>query len=711
MALHTFEQHCFTESTWCTKCKTFLWGLPPFPQGDRCRLCAEARCTSCAKTGGLCDPDMAKASGVKETHTNAINDEVMTASNRKQCQLTAFKDMLHRLEGDMASGESAMKAAEEDAQAKAAVETAAAARLKIHRLSLEELQMDLSDRKTQQGDKERQQRQQVKRFEEELSLASQAEANAKSRHDGCKRVCSSAVETIRETVAAKADQNVKALADHAVAVETHAAESAAMVAKLDRLNARKENIQAAERHLDVEKYAKASVDSESSEAEQVRAKAEADATAADAAVVSHNTAAAGRNRAHEVEIRRAKDRAHDAVTLRDMQSRSLAVGGDRTSLYRGTATVAADATAKALAQETLLHEQTQASDAKVLHGLQDVAAKANESLTKRETIAVALAARVEEIDEALFQAGGKHAAALAAHNAAQQEYDNSRQRVEGPLAKSLAECTAKLEDATKALASEKKKGERELAPLRHSEAAEGGVVKKHQNEKVLLMKAVGEAQLAIVEAHEDTMEDGEASSGEKTPEQALEDDVRRLAIHYAEAEEKAQEADFDYHEVVERYQHVKTDLDRGAPDVWASFSMKQFSDGYSDERKASLTGQIEDLKKLMQDKEQSSLVLGAEATAAKRQLQASQAQQNDMPRRTAQPIQKLVCEELAILDERCQAHKQKETTIVQHQRRKMSEWTKEKELMSADIHRAQLQVAVAEKEARASEKLGKSIGK
>merc|ERR1711865_348096 len=101
-----------------------------------------------------------------------------------------------------------------------------------------------------------------------------------------------------------------------------------------------------------------------------------------------------------------------------------------------------------------------------------------------------------------------------------------------------------------------------------------------------------------VEAHEDTMEDGEASSGEKTPEQALEDDVRRLAIHYAEAEEKAQEADFDYHEVVERYQHVKTDLDRGAPDVWASFSMKQFSDGYSDERKASLTGQIEDLKKL-----------------------------------------------------------------------------------------------------------------
>ena len=35
----------------------------------------------------------------------------------------------------------------------------------------------------------------------------------------------------------------------------------------------------------------------------------------------------------------------------------------------------------------------------------------------------------------------------------------------------------------------------------------------------------------------------------------------------------------------------------------------------------------------------------------------------------------------------------------------------EKELMNADIHRAQLQVAVAEKEARASEKLGKTIGK
>jgi len=49
---HDFEGFTFGVATWCSECKKFLWGVQE--QGDRCKVCAEARCHSCVQSGGRC---------------------------------------------------------------------------------------------------------------------------------------------------------------------------------------------------------------------------------------------------------------------------------------------------------------------------------------------------------------------------------------------------------------------------------------------------------------------------------------------------------------------------------------------------------------------------------------------------------------------------------------------------------------------------------
>ena len=100
----------------------------------------------------------------------------------------------------------------------------------------------------------------------------------------------------------------------------------------DRVQARQDEAKSAECDLGARTDVNLAAAAESCEAESLRGQAAAETTAAAAAVASHIGDATRRSRAHEVETRRAQDRAFKASTLRDMHTRGLVMGGDRAAL-------------------------------------------------------------------------------------------------------------------------------------------------------------------------------------------------------------------------------------------------------------------------------------------------------------------------------------------------------------------------------------------
>merc|ERR1712137_1022377 len=103
---------------------------------------------------------------------------------------------------------------------------------------------------------------------------------------------------------------------------------------------------------------------ESFDAEGLRRQAEAEAAAAAAAVTSHIGDTARCSRAHEIEIRRARERASKASALRDMRTRGLLAEEDRTAFASvdNATNAAADVLEKALQMATQLRDETAARD-------------------------------------------------------------------------------------------------------------------------------------------------------------------------------------------------------------------------------------------------------------------------------------------------------------------------------------------------------------
>jgi len=106
--------------------------------------------------------------------SNTLTDEMNVALQSKRSQLNIAKETKKELEGNLTSGDQAIKAAETEAQTAAALETEAAARLRSHRLSLEELEANRASKKVQSRDKERMQLELAKRYEDKLALTSEA---------------------------------------------------------------------------------------------------------------------------------------------------------------------------------------------------------------------------------------------------------------------------------------------------------------------------------------------------------------------------------------------------------------------------------------------------------------------------------------------------------------------------------------------------------
>jgi len=87
-----------------------------------------------------------------------------------------------------------------------------------------------------------------------------------------------------------------------------------------------------------------------------------------------------------------------------------------------------------------LRDETAAKDQERLQALEAIAKRASLRLQDRERIAVASAARVDELDTTLRKSSAAHAAAMAASEAVEEELESIKQRVEGPLTKQVQEC-------------------------------------------------------------------------------------------------------------------------------------------------------------------------------------------------------------------------------------------------------------------------------
>lgn len=665
-----------------------------------------------------------------ESLGNTVNDELKKLLSNKRGVFNNAQEAKNKLESSMLSVDQCVANAEAEAQGKASLEVEASARLRSHRESLEELDAQLNIKSMTCSDKERQDNEMTKRLvielEEKLKLASDIAEKSQNGFDAARKNVSDASAKLHADITAATTCKVEAEAANADAVESHSSMTIALSVLQVRAKARMDDVSITERELDTLKVAYKVLAAESADAEALRSKVKIEAEAAMAAVAVHIKLSARRNRAHELEIRRAKDRASDAVALRDMRTRGLLMGDDRDALEpaEDSSNVAAEVTSEVLAKAEQAHQETKENDESKLDSLQNVASQANKNLRRRETIVASLAARMSANEASVEEASAKHAASVAPATAVQKRFEDLQQQVHGPLAEALPECAKKLEDATKALAAVRKAGEEEKAPLRHAEEVESQVLKSRQVEKESLEKALEEAVIAseeATEAYEATIESG--------PDFNLL--VKVSEDRYVELDMKAQAAARVHKEALEAIVAVKNDLscidsdddgddnddaeaaehDNDDEDEAEAKPTRKDKERHSEkdkEREATrdrLAKQIQSLESVASAKNELSKEAAAAAKVAKEELETLRAQQKATPR----PAEKLVREELNLVDAGLQGHSDKETAIKAQVKQRVVDWMHEKDILGAELHRAQLKAASAEEDVMTNKTLAKEI--
>lgn len=128
----------------------------------------------------------------------------------------------------------------------------------------------------------------------------------------------------------------------------------------------------------------------------------------------------------------------------------------------------------------------------------------------------------------------------------------------------------------------------------------------------------------------------------------------------------------------------------------------------TDERRAALEARLKDLEQVAQEREAVSKAAASTAAAAKEELEDLEARQKASPKR-AEPLEKLIRDELQIVDAGLKVRIDKEITIMSELHERKQEWTKQSESLGADLHRAQLQSTVAAEGIKATNELTKSL--
>lgn len=628
------------------------------------------------------------------TISESFQNEVGPVLTTKRTELTAAQESQHELLKKLAAGEDRVQSLAAEAQDKSALEAETAACLRCHLMSLEELGARFATDRLERSHNERRQNE-VTRIEEKLSVVAEAAKTAQASLEASGLACITFADTSSSIVGAAIDNQLEAETANAAAIEGHAAMAAAMALLQDRTRARSDEFEAAEREIDMLNVAAKTLAAESYEAEVRRCNAESEVTAAVAAVTSHKTNAVRRNRAHAVDIRRAEERLAKLEAIRDIHTRGLLTGQVRRTCQpaEDAAGVAAETAAKDLARATQLHEEAKAADEQQLQALEAIACKARKNLRKRDNVSAALATRVEDAKASLQMATGKQAVAEAACKAVNKELEGLKPRVEA-LVEPLEECASRLEESKKAVAAARKEVQEEQAALQRAVEADAQLLKNHQDEEATLMQALEEAQLRVVDALEDA-----APPSEDDPRAKIDLLIESSAAACADRQTLAKEASDAYKTVLaaaeaamEEAEHVQLG------------SLESVDTEEGAHQQALLESKIKDFEVEAQEKRKASQAAAAALAASKKELVALRAQQRATPLST-HSIEKLVCDEMAIVESELQASIDKERGIIAEAKERMTEWTQLKSAWSADLHQAGLEVSMAEQNIQATKAL------
>merc|ERR1712232_1393532 len=361
---------------------------------------------------------------------------------------------------------------------------------------------------------------------------------------------------------------------------------------------------------------------------------------------------------------------------------------------------------------TQLRDETAARDQEKLQALEAVAKTTSQRLKDRESVATTFAARVDDTETAVRTASATHAAAEAALKAVEEELENIKQRVEGPLTKQAQEGAAHLEDTVKALAAIKKSGEEDHTPLRHAEDAETQLLKSQQQSEQAIVQLIDEAQTVAAEAHEDavvaTDDDEQPAVAQNASKTNLL--VKSAAARLADHERNAKDAADAHRQVVASLEAAMQEMENlsSLPDEVEHDAQMMSSN--SCHLRAALEARLNDLKVVAQEKEAASVAASAAAAAAKQELQDLESQAESI-RIAAQPLKKIIREELGVIEHWLKVHEERGTVIMAEVAEREAFWTKDKEALGADLHRAQLQAAVAEEGVKVASGLAKGLRK
>merc|ERR1712232_1298744 len=360
---------------------------------------------------------------------------------------------------------------------------------------------------------------------------------------------------------------------------------------------------------------------------------------------------------------------------------------------------------------TQLRDETAARDQEKLQALEAVAKTTSQRLKDRESVATTFAARVDDTETAVRTASATHAAAEAALKAVEEELENIKQRVEGPLTKQAQEGAAHLKETVNALAAIKKSGEEDQTPLRHAEDAETQLLKSQQQSEQSIVQLIDEAQNLAAEAHEDavvTTEDDELGDvvRDASKRNLL---VKSAAARLADHERNAKDAADAHSQVVASLEAATQEMENmsSLPDEVDQDA--QITSSSTSHLRAALEARLNDFKVVAQEKETASVAASA-AAAAKQELHDLESQAESVAV-AAQPLKKIIREELGIIEHWLKVHEERGSVIMAEVDERKAAWTKDHEALGADLHRAQLQAAVAAEGVQVASGLAKGLRK
>jgi len=265
--------------------------------------------------------------------------------------------------------------------------------------------------------------------------------------------------------------------------------------------------------------------------------------------------------------------------------------------------------------------------------------------------------------------------------------------VEGPLTKQVQECAARLDDTVKTLEEIRKNGDEEQLRLRHVMDAETHLLKTKKQAEEAFVQTIDEARMAAAEADEDAM-----ACNDDEPAAAVRDAsnmdflVKSAAARLVDHERNAKDASDAHIEVQAALEAAKQELEnlplQGESDT-------EMMSSNACHQRIALEAWLNDLEVMTHEKETASVAASSAAAAAKNELQDLESR-HESSRIVARPLKEIIREELDIVETWLRVHHERGTAIMAEVGVREVAWTKEKETLGADLHRAQLQAIVAE---------------